>query len=411
MILGMHRASVSLDVESELNRLLTQHRGENYRLGTELGRLLSNLTATGAGLQQVLDVTFQEAALPAFVTDRTGIVLAASEAAEAGLERLRFDPETGDPNLIAHPLRGGGRLWLGPVPPAQRAVARVAADRVAVAAEAALTGANWFRSRGPERADALTRFVLSAARRDPSDARVRAVALGLDPAASFRVALSPQAQALQSLSRSYASLGVVHDLSDLAGLRAVLIEIKPERSGTRLRELESRVPSQAVIVDEDDESWIAQSAPVSGLQDLTEATRQAGYVAGLLSRGLIRRSLARFDRATEMGAYRLLYRFWGSGDLAAFAAEILGDLVANDRNGTLRQTLLHFLESGGSRVEAAARAAIHRNTLAYRLRRIAELTRLDPNVPDDRLSLHLAILAQSIPARTETESLAAESMS
>jgi DNA-binding PucR family transcriptional regulator len=146
--------------------------------------------------------------------------------------------------------------------------------------------------------------------------------------------------------------------------------------------------------------WVAQSGAVNGIGELTEAARQAAYVAGLIGAGLIERSSVRFDSATELGGFSLLYRFWGTSELTDFAGEILGDLLNQDKSGVLRQTLLHFLESGGSRVEAAERAAIHRNTLAYRLRRIAELTKLNPHLPGDRLSLHLAILAQSIPAAT-----------
>lgn len=391
---------VSVEVESELNRLLTERRGEIYRLGTELGRLLSNLTATGAGLKQVLEVTREEVALPVFVTDRTGIVLAGAEMSANGRDPIRFDPATGGANLVEQPLRGGGRVWLGPVEPARRAVARLTADRVAVAVEAALDGANWFRSRGPERAETLTGFILSAARREPSDARVQAVALGLDPAATFRVALSPEAAALQSLNRWYAPYGTLFELSDIGGLRAVLIEVRPGRmSGEPLDPRRGPAASASGQTVTDD-SWIAQSSAVTGIAELTEAARQASYVAGLLGSGLIRRPAVRFDSATELGGFKLLYRFWGSDELAVFAAEILGDLVSHDRNGVLRQTLLHFLESGGSRVDAAERAAIHRNTLAYRLRRIAELTKLDPNQPGDRLSLHLAVLAQSIPVTT-----------
>jgi DNA-binding PucR family transcriptional regulator len=120
----------------------------------------------------------------------------------------------------------------------------------------------------------------------------------------------------------------------------------------------------------------------------------------LIGAGLIERTSVRFDSAIELGGFSLLYRFWGSTELEDFAREILGDLLQHDKSGALRETLLHFLESGGSRVEAAERAAIHRNTLAYRMRRITELTRLNPHQPGDRLSLHLAILAQSIPAAT-----------
>ena len=399
-LLCLDGAPLSVEAESELNRLLTERRGEIYRLGTELGRLLSNLTATGAGLRQVLEVAREEVALPVYVTDRTGIVLAGAEMSVNGRDPMHFDPATGGDNLVAQPLRGGGRVWLGPVEPARRAVARLTADRVAVAVEAALDGANWFRSRGPERAETLTSFILSVARREPSDARVQAVALGLDPAATFRIALSPEGAALQTLNRWYAPYGTLFELSDISGWRAVLIEVRPGRMSGEPLDARRGPAASAVGQTVSEGTWIAQSSAVTGIAELTEAARQAAYVAGLLGSGLIRRPVVRFDSATELGGFKLLYRFWGTDELAGFASEILGDLVAHDRNGVLRQTLLHFLESGGSRVEAAERAAIHRNTLAYRLRRIAELTKLDPNQPEDRLSLHLAVLAQSIPVTT-----------
>lgn len=398
-VLRLLGSPVSVEAESELNRLLTEHRGEIYRLGTELGRILSNLTATGASLQQILDVTSAEFSLPMFVTDRTGIVLAsAGDADTLEHDTVRFDPSSADADLIEHPLRGGGRVWIGPVRAEQRAATRMIADRLASAVESALDGANWFRSRGPERAEMLTNFVLGAARWEPSEARVQAVGLGLDPAAQFRIALSPAASGLHALHRDYAPYGRIHDMSDIAGLRSVLIEVKSGRPGDMESDVRRGSPAAATGEGGHQDGWVAQSGAVAGLSQLTEAARQAAYVAGLVGSGLISRASVRFDRATEMGGYLLLYRHWGSAELTAYADDILGDLAVSDRNGVLRQTLLHFLERGGSRVDAAERAAIHRNTLTYRLRRIAELTRLDPNEPGDRLALHLAILAQALPS-------------
>ena len=48
--------------------------------------------------------------------------------------------------------------------------------------------------------------------------------------------------------------------------------------------------------------------------------------------------------------------------------EALADLAdpKRDRRGTLRSTLLAYLETGGSHVEAATALGIHRNTLSYR---------------------------------------------
>jgi DNA-binding PucR family transcriptional regulator len=94
----------------------------------------------------------------------------------------------------------------------------------------------------------------------------------------------------------------------------------------------------------------------------------------------------------------LLFPLWGSGELEGYARDTLGDLVGRDKRGTLRRTLLAYLEAGGSQVDAAARLGVHRNTLAYRLKQIAELTGTDPTKPQSHLALHMALLASVLPA-------------
>ncbi|MEZ4497808.1 MAG: helix-turn-helix domain-containing protein [Thermomicrobiales bacterium] len=61
------------------------------------------------------------------------------------------------------------------------------------------------------------------------------------------------------------------------------------------------------------------------------------------------------------------------------------------------ETLLTFLECGGSHVDAAKQLNIHRNTLAYRLKQIADATQRDPAEPSARLTLHLALLGSMLP--------------
>jgi DNA-binding PucR family transcriptional regulator len=107
--------------------------------------------------------------------------------------------------------------------------------------------------------------------------------------------------------------------------------------------------------------------------------------------------VARFDRAADLGPYRLLYPLWGSPELEGFANEVLAELPRHDRRGELRRTLLTYLETGGAQVEAAERLAIHRNTLAYRLRQVKSLTGHDPADPTARLLFHLALLAAAVP--------------
>ncbi|MDQ3694959.1 MAG: helix-turn-helix domain-containing protein [Chloroflexota bacterium] len=398
-VLDWRNDGISVETESELNRLLTERRNELYRFGTELGRLLSSATASGAGLDEILELAFQEIAVPIAVTDRTGIILASSrDANDVAVESETHLQPTTRPNLLSHPLRAGGRIWLGPVEPDRHAWGRVAADRLAGAVESALTGPNWLRPRGLDRAEALQRFIFAAAGKLTSEVRIQAVTLGLDPSATFRVALSPSADRLQELQQSLAPFGLAHAVAGIEAYAAVLFEFKSDRPGGAPGAARRVARTGATGPRVGDGPWIAISGTAAGSSELTEAARQAVYVAGLFEDGLIQGVAASFDQTADIGGYRLLYRLWDSPLLAAFAADVLGDLVSNDRHGVLRETLLHFLESGGSRVETAERAAIHRNTLAYRLRRITELANFDPVVPADRLSLHLALLAIAMPA-------------
>ena len=143
--------------------------------------------------------------------------------------------------------------------------------------------------------------------------------------------------------------------------------------------------------------WVAISAPVLGAAQIPEAARQARFVAALIEHGLIEGETLRFDRVADIGVYRLLYPLWGTAELDAFAADALGKLLAADRRGTLRSTLLAYLEAGGSQVEAAARLGVHRNTLSYRLKQIGTLTGAEPIDPSSHLALHMALLASMLP--------------
>ena len=67
----------------------------------------------------------------------------------------------------------------------------------------------------------------------------------------------------------------------------------------------------------------------------------------------------------------------------------------------LRQTWLAYLDAGGSQTETAAALGIHRNTLTYRLRQIAQLTGHAPDDPRMRLAVHVALAAERMPD-TET---------
>ncbi len=85
---------------------------------------------------------------------------------------------------------------------------------------------------------------------------------------------------------------------------------------------------------------------------------------------------------------------------------LAGDGVARDRlvaataplstTPELRRTLEVYLEGGGA-LEACARALfVHPNTVRYRLRRVSEITQLDPADPRDALVLRTAVIVSRL---------------
>ncbi|MGI8474897.1 MAG: PucR family transcriptional regulator, partial [Thermomicrobiales bacterium] len=294
-------------------------------------------------------------------------------------------------------LENGEAFLLGPVPRPRRALARLASERIALAAEAAIQRSADARPRGPARATALTALLLGT----EADAPRAAAALGLAASGVYRVALASPEMEQATLQRTMATFGAAHEAAAIDRAHAALIEVRPESVATggaggrsttvRRRDAAGRDGSPAMS------GWLALSSPVVGVAGLPAAAREARFTAALVVSGSAAGPVAKFDSLNDLGPHQLLYRLWGTPDLARFAADALGELPARDRRGTLRHTLLTYLQTGGSHVDAAARLGIHRNTLSYRLKQIAALTGREPTDPATQLVSHLALLASSLP--------------
>jgi purine catabolism regulator len=396
----LYAESLPPDFEGELNRMLTERRSELYRAGTDLGRLLTNATSAGADLPLVLGTAATFLDVPAAVIDARGALLSstAPDALPPGARSLAamngFNRGWRDERYMSR-LTNGESLWLGPVPKTGRALARLAAERVAVAAEAALQRAAEARPRGPARAAALN-TLLTGPR---GEAGRLAGSLALPGNGVYRVALvSPEADS-PVVQRTLATTGTIHEAGQIDRATAFVLELRPEAisgGAARAASVRRREPTphrEGAAA----KGWVALSAPVTGPAGLPGAAREARYVAALVAAGLIPGPVARFDLLADLGPYLLLYRLWGTPELASFAAETLGELPARDRRGTLRKTLLAYLATGGSHVDAAASLSIHRNTLSYRLKQISALTGREPTNPSTHLVFHLALLASSMP--------------
>jgi len=124
---------------------------------------------------------------------------------------------------------------------------------------------------------------------------------------------------------------------------------------------------------------------VAAIESLMFAARAAGITTGRFGRDnlLLEQLLAGAPAAT--GALR---------------DRVNAALEGRDHGGLITSTLRTFL-STGSVPETARRESVHANTVSYRLRRVAELTGLDPRVPAQSALLVLALIPHQSPEAGE----------
>ena len=126
------------------------------------------------------------------------------------------------------------------------------------------------------------------------------------------------------------------------------------------------------------------------LEEIKKSLADAEFALALKS-SAIDKPLALYD---ELGVWRLLARP-DAGDLETLVEHWIGPLIEYDRDhhSELLKTLVAYLEEFGALEATATRLFVHRNSLRYRLARIAELTGWDLNDPEQRFHLDLACRA------------------
>ena len=137
------------------------------------------------------------------------------------------------------------------------------------------------------------------------------------------------------------------------------------------------------------------SRPAMKLDALRRAAEEADTALAL---ALLPEETNRVAEGGELGLYRLLLPLRGSEALAAFREETLGALAEYDQvNGTdLLRTLETYFAQRGNLSRTAEALFIHRNSLLYRMERIATITGLDLEDPEARLRLQVALKARRI---------------
>lgn len=134
--------------------------------------------------------------------------------------------------------------------------------------------------------------------------------------------------------------------------------------------------------------------PVDALTGLRDSYREARQALSM-ARRLADPNPLYFG---ELKVYRLLFLLEHHPELASFCHEIIGTLIEYDRTqGTaLIETLTAYFAHKGNLSQTSEALFIHRNTLIYRLERVREISGLDLDNPETRLSIELALRAHRL---------------
>jgi DNA-binding PucR family transcriptional regulator len=119
----------------------------------------------------------------------------------------------------------------------------------------------------------------------------------------------------------------------------------------------------------------------SGASRLRRATRPGGLVD-----------------VRQLGLSALLLETGAPEALRGFASTLLRPLVTHEaaRGGDLLRTVQVWLRSGCSTAATAEALVVHPNTVAYRLRRVEQLTGRELRAAETRLELQLALTVRDI---------------
>lgn len=130
------------------------------------------------------------------------------------------------------------------------------------------------------------------------------------------------------------------------------------------------------------------SRPHSGIFGIIQCNQEACIAQKAAANS--NSSFLSFDR---LGVLRLIYADNPEKEIENFIAETLGVLIQTDqpRNEELLNTLKCYLDNQGNIRKVSDTLFTHYNTVAYRLKNIAELTKRDLRDPNERFELELAL--------------------
>lgn len=174
----------------------------------------------------------------------------------------------------------------------------------------------------------------------------------------------------------------------------IFSRLEPRQGVETARSIAQNIRRQSSGEFPNDPMAIGIGRPVDALIGLRDSYREARQALSM-ARRLAEPNPLYFG---ELNVYRLLFQLEHSPELATFCQEIIGKLIAYDRTqGTdLVETLTAYFGHKSNLSRTAEALFVHRNTLIYRMERIREISGLDLDNPETRLSIQLALRAHRL---------------
>jgi PucR family transcriptional regulator, purine catabolism regulatory protein len=404
--------------EALFSRLVNEQYVLLQRAGT-VQQTLSRLLVEGAGLDALLEAYARMTGTRALLLDVRGEVMAEARGASgvlppkavwAEIQALRPEgnefslslSDEGGSRTLLPVLVGGGPagflvLHRGSRPePFHQVVVHHLATAVALELAKAQAVARTERRLVGDFLDALLEGELSG---EEIRRRLRFLGLGSSPAIAVLVARRADGDRSESaveglrllvqdrLSRRPAPY--VCSIQD-ASVVALLEAADPAEARTAAQAVAEAVQARGVA------GRFGLGMPETEPRGLRRAYQEARFA--LEAAGPAPPAETRVATVGDLGSHRLLLARQEDAALEAISRGLLGPLADYDRrqHGELVASLRVFLEHNGN-WEAAARAlAVHRHTLRYRIRRVADLTGRDLDRAGDRVEFWLALQAADV---------------
>jgi purine catabolism regulator len=405
--------------EALFSRLVSEQYVLLQRAGT-VQQTLSRLLVEGAGLDALLEAYARMTGTRALLLDLHGEVVAAARGATtvlppravwAEIQELRPEgnefslslSDEGGSRTLLPVLVGGGPagflvLHRGARPePFHQVVVHHLATAIALELAKAQAVARTERRLVGDFLDALLEGELSA---EETRRRLRFLGLGASPAIAVLVArrdddgAEPAVEALRLLVQDRLSrrpAPYVCSIQD-ASVVALFEAASPAEARAAAEAVAEAVLARGLA------GRFGLGMPEADPRGLRRAYQEARFALEAAGPSAAGDPATRVATVADLGSHRLLLAMQEDAALEAISRGLLGPLADYDQrqHGDLVASLRAFLEHNGN-WEAAARAlAVHRHTLRYRIRRVAELTGRDLDTAADRVEFWLALQAADV---------------